>query len=541
MLLLFCRHSAMKTLQIPKTFKLLQHPQKSIQIRHLSSDSYAQLILQYTMAYAENSFMAKAFVYSYQALASVNCLEYTGGVVGTAIALRLITFPLFALSEKLVAKRMIANQLIRRQVYEEAAAHYGEKAVIDSETGRMTLAMPTKISNYEHLRRNAKLQKIEELTGKLVHVVSLQSTPKKLLAYTMTGVTCAMSIGITYVLTEMPAKMPLPLKNFFPFTTKLAKSCHLSSRFLGFKAPSVFTKESPVVGLFGNFLLQTPKGFELLTQAVNARSGELKCTTVQLIDDLSNEICTAADLTDCVRCMHLIPQFTEAAEKSMRFFTCLVETLNTTPELYFALKRSLETESARLDPVSLRTAKMLLQDFELSGVLLSDSERQRFVQLSNEIYDAGTKFVAGYDKPVELTQDDKKDFPQELKDLEILDGPLLQHDDAKLRKFTFNKFYRHNDEQELLLKRLISSRHQMAQMTGFPTFAHRAQINSILGDYENAHKFLMSVIEGFSSQIEDEVEQIRDLANSNSKNVTDFRTVGLADIEFAVKVLKIFS
>uniref|UniRef100_A0A915P4T7 Uncharacterized protein n=2 Tax=Meloidogyne TaxID=189290 RepID=A0A915P4T7_9BILA len=282
MLILFCRHSAMKTLQIPKTFKLLQHPQKSIQIRHLSSDSYAQLILQYTMAYAENSFMAKAFVYSYQALASVNCLEYTGGVVGTAIALRLITFPLFALSEKLVAKRMIANQLIRRQVYEEAAAHYGEKAVIDSQTGRMTLAMPTKISNYEHLRRNAKLQKIEELcyktqyeyatenklqlnrifnlkictfplwmhtaialrtietsskfvgflwvpsfahadpymilpltfcalsfinlyTGKLVHVVSLQSTPKKLFAYTMTGVTCAISIGITYVLTEMPA------------------------------------------------------------------------------------------------------------------------------------------------------------------------------------------------------------------------------------------------------------------------------------------------------------------------------------------------
>ena len=47
--------------------------------------------------------------------------------------------------------------------FQEAAAHYGEKAVIDSQTGRMTLAMPTKISNYEHLRRNAKLQKIEEL------------------------------------------------------------------------------------------------------------------------------------------------------------------------------------------------------------------------------------------------------------------------------------------------------------------------------------------------------------------------------------------
>ena len=71
--------------------------------------------------------------------------------------------------------------------------------------------------------------------------------------------------------------------------------------------------------------------------------------------------------------------------------------------------------------------------------------------MSNEIYDAGTKFVAGYDKPVELTEDDKKDFPQELKDLEILDGPLLQHEDSKLRKFTFDKFYRHNDEQVFIL------------------------------------------------------------------------------------------
>ena len=52
--------------------------------------------------------------------------------------------------------------------------------------------------------------------------------------------------------------------------------------------------------------------------------------------------------------------------------------------------------------------------------------------------------------------------------------------------------------------------------------------------------FEFFIFKGFSSQIEDEVEQIRDLTNFNSENVTDFNTVGLADIEFAVKVLKIF-
>ncbi|KAF7624807.1 Peptidase_M3 domain-containing protein [Meloidogyne graminicola] len=40
-------------------------------------------------------------------------------------------------------------------------------------------------------------------------------------------------------------------------------------------------------------------------------------------------------------------------------------------------------------------------------------------------------------------------------------------------------------QQEILLKRLISARHEIAQLTNFPTFAHRAQINSILYDYNN--------------------------------------------------------
>jgi len=79
--------------------------------------------------------------------------------------------------------------------------------------------------------------------------------------------------------------MPLPLKNIFSLTSKLAKPRHASFRFSGFKAPFVLTKESPVVGLFGNFLLQTPKGFELLTQAVNARSGELVREIVDGIEE----------------------------------------------------------------------------------------------------------------------------------------------------------------------------------------------------------------------------------------------------------------
>ena len=58
------RRSTLKTLQLANPVNLFQHP-LLIQNRHFGS-SYAQLVLQYTMAYAENSLIARTFVYSYQ-------------------------------------------------------------------------------------------------------------------------------------------------------------------------------------------------------------------------------------------------------------------------------------------------------------------------------------------------------------------------------------------------------------------------------------------------------------------------------------------
>lgn len=70
--------------------------------------------------------------------------------------------------------------------------------------------------------------------------------------------------------------------------------------------------------------------------------------------------------------MHSDPEYTNASDKSMRKYTCLVETLNTTPELYYALKKSLSTEKNSLDDVDRRTVNLFLEDFEHSGVHLNE-------------------------------------------------------------------------------------------------------------------------------------------------------------------------
>ncbi|KAF7635978.1 hypothetical protein Mgra_00004558 [Meloidogyne graminicola] len=171
MLMLFCRHSTLKTLQMAKPFNLIQQPY-TIQTRHFGN-SYAELIIQYTMTYSENSLLARAFVYTYQAIGSVSYFDCTGGVIATALACRLLTFPLFALSEKLVSKRMIANQLIKKQ---EAAAYYGEKAIMDQNTGRMTFAQPTRIlTNLESRKRMLMLDKVEQLCYKTQYEYSVEN------------------------------------------------------------------------------------------------------------------------------------------------------------------------------------------------------------------------------------------------------------------------------------------------------------------------------------------------------------------------------
>lgn len=87
-------------------------------------------------------------------------------------------------------------------------------------------------------------------------------------------------------------------------------------------------------GLFGNERLKTPQDFAqlnkdvrtncstIINQIVNGRDDR---TTVELFDDLSNEICKAADLVECTRQLHSDPAYNRAAEESARDFCELVE------------------------------------------------------------------------------------------------------------------------------------------------------------------------------------------------------------------------
>lgn len=76
-----------------------------------------------------------------------------------------------------------------------------------------------------------------------------------------------------------------------------------------------------------------------------------------------------------------------------------------------------------------------------------------------------------------------------------IETPYPHTSDPELRKLFFNRFYEHSDEQEKELRGLIAARHKLAKLTGHESFAHRSQLYSVLGTYENTKKFLEGVIQ----------------------------------------------
>lgn len=300
------------------------------------------------------------------------------------------------------------------------------------------------------------------------------------------------------------------------------------------------TGQEKVTGLFGNDLLKTAEGFAVLAEQVKAKCGPLveriergddKRTRVQLVDDLSNELCIAADLAECVRNLHSDPEMAKAAETAIRELYTLLETLNTYQPLYENLKKSRETEKERLNEIDLRTLDLLVEEFEQSGVHLPDKEREEFVRLSGEIFDAGVRFESGCDRSVEVGKSEKSTFKLENR----LVSPVSHSSSRDKRKYVYNQFMKHSEEQESSLRKLISSRHSLAKLTGFESFAHRSQKNSLLGSYEHAHDFLWGLIQRIRPSAERELAVLSDVLHQCDHEST---RVGEWDLFYLTQLYK---
>lgn len=65
--------------------------------------------------------------------------------------------------------------------------------------------------------------------------------------------------------------------------------------------------------------------------------------------------------------------------------------------------------------------------------------------MSDEIFCAGTNFVIGCERPVTIDKAERERIG--LGNVESLEGPWVHQIDARLRRFTYEKYFGHNEQQ----------------------------------------------------------------------------------------------
>lgn len=140
-------------------------------------------------------------------------------------------------------------------------------------------------------------------------------------------------------------------------------------------------------------MLTSASGFARLAKQaetkVNTLVGEasepkLNRKLVQIFDDMSNQLCCVADAAEFVRTSHPDQTYRNEADEAYAQISRIVERLNTNRELYTRLKDSL-TNDTRLDECDKRVCRLLLADFEQSGIHLDEESRNRFVHINDEL------------------------------------------------------------------------------------------------------------------------------------------------------------
>ena len=128
---------------------------------------------------------------------------------------------------------------------------------------------------------------------------------------------------------------------------------------------------------------------------------------VEILDDISNELCCVADLTEFVRTSHPDVAYRLAANDVFNQISQIVEKLNTNYELYARLKSSLaatETSADRpqLDECDRRVGHLLLDDFEQSGIHLDKRARDQYVDLTGQLIETLMQFQINSQAPAQI-------------------------------------------------------------------------------------------------------------------------------------------
>ena len=191
-------------------------------------------------------------------------------------------------------------------------------------------------------------------------------------------------------------------------------------------------------------------------------------------------------------------------------------------------------EFSSQDEVTKRTAESFMHDFEINGIHLEDSIRKKIVKLNDFLLEIGYKFSLNALDPNLVSS---SDCMPSLRECYAENGNNIQVDyvpyeslKSETRKNGYLLYYASDDKKMKIFEDMISSRQNLAQLVGDPSFSHRVLKMSMAERPEVVMEFLERLSEKFLPLAREDVDLMRNFQRKNQELFQDNVDVNPWDI-----------
>lgn len=292
-------------------------------------------------------------------------------------------------------------------------------------------------------------------------------------------------------------------------------------------------------GLFENHFLSKPESFEDFAQATVQRcqslvTKTLKASTIEDyrqipedLDRLSDALCRLLDVSEFVRSTHPDASFQAAADGAFAVVYEYMNVLNTTPNLNGQLRKAMDSSevTAGWTQAEMIVAETLHRDFLKSAIHMPEQKRRRFVNVSSEISRLGRKFVQNMGS----AEDEIAVNGSQLKGLDPSILPSLRRhrgkyhlptsgpnaylamkalEDEEVRRHLHIAMRTSTVSQIATLEHLLQLRAELAQLSGFNTYAQLSLSDKMAKTPEAVMSFLTALASDNAVHVEREVDKM---------------------------------
>jgi intermediate peptidase len=280
---------------------------------------------------------------------------------------------------------------------------------------------------------------------------------------------------------------------------------------------------------------------ELAEQECNTNNGaitiEKAVNIIDIIDEISNQLCLSLDFMELVRCIHPDPVFREAAIQSQIDVSTLLHELNNDSTIHTIMKIvENTTEINQLTELQRHCLNVLKNDMERYGSVGQDNhdhKKSKLIELSilidkyvHEFSDFVTKYknslanssqlVAPIDANDPIIRDLVKRFPSLFnikstkgKEQVIVSYQAIYHSSSQVRKIGYIAENAASEHSLIALDKLLAVRHELAHALNKPSFAHHQLSSLMIQTPERAKKFLKDISDKIKPKAEEEIEHLK--------------------------------